>query len=315
MTTAGKQLNLKSTKRDATWKSLFENELRTREQSEVFVKQMVALAVSSITYLRGIFPEEAYRSRYLEDLCVKLIREDSTSRGASKIVKWMMGCFDALEKGYLHILFIGVHTNPDDPNYITESYQFRFKYTAKGPQMDILRNKNVEMQITIEDIKQASMLLVRKLFLLMQNLNVLPDDVFLSMKLYYYDDVTPPKYEPPGFKEGVCDTLWFEGTAVHFKVGDLHTPFHSLKVQVAVQSSRVNKLQKGNDLEETNETSQKHLTNLEELKHRRTGPDTCKEEDLPSQTVSAEFKTPRKANTRRKCIPKKPPVKRRKREQ
>jgi hypothetical protein len=27
---------------------------------------MMALAVSSITYLRGIFPEDAYRSRYLE---------------------------------------------------------------------------------------------------------------------------------------------------------------------------------------------------------------------------------------------------------
>ncbi|KPP60042.1 HORMA domain-containing protein 1-like, partial [Scleropages formosus] len=240
------------------WKSLFENELRTREQSEVFVKQMVALAVSSITYLRGIFPEEAYRSRYLEGgLECKHIYTLDKEEGTS-------GYCGHDEDMSTITRVIGVVT------YITESYQFRFKYTAKGPQMDILRNKNVEMQITIEDIKQASMLLVRKLFLLMQNLNVLPDDVFLSMKLYYYDDVTPPKYEPPGFKEGVCDTLWFEGTAVHFKVGDLHTPFHSLKVQVAVQSSRVNKLQKGNDLEETNETSQKHLTNLEELKHRRT---------------------------------------------
>ena len=45
---------------------LFENELRTEQQSVVFVKRMMAVAVSSITYLRGIFPEDAYRSRYLE---------------------------------------------------------------------------------------------------------------------------------------------------------------------------------------------------------------------------------------------------------
>lgn len=42
------------------------NELKTEQESLVFVKRMMAVAVSSITYLRGIFPEDAYRSRYLE---------------------------------------------------------------------------------------------------------------------------------------------------------------------------------------------------------------------------------------------------------
>lgn len=48
------------------WTGLFQNELKTEQESLVFVKRMMALAVSSITYLRGIFPEDAYRSRYLE---------------------------------------------------------------------------------------------------------------------------------------------------------------------------------------------------------------------------------------------------------
>lgn len=42
------------------------SDLKTEQQSLVFVKRMMAVAVSSITYLRGIFPEGAYRSRYLE---------------------------------------------------------------------------------------------------------------------------------------------------------------------------------------------------------------------------------------------------------
>lgn len=50
------------------------------------------------------------------------------------------------------------------------------------------RNKNVEMQVTLENTKQASVLLIRKLFLLMQNLDALPNKVYLTMKLYYYDD-------------------------------------------------------------------------------------------------------------------------------
>uniref|UniRef100_A0A667Y8E7 Zebrafish testis-expressed 38 n=1 Tax=Myripristis murdjan TaxID=586833 RepID=A0A667Y8E7_9TELE len=58
------------------WTSLFLNDLKTEQESLVFVKRMMALAVSSITYLRGIFPEDAYRSLYLEDLCAKVLRED-----------------------------------------------------------------------------------------------------------------------------------------------------------------------------------------------------------------------------------------------
>ncbi|KAF3858684.1 hypothetical protein F7725_011885 [Dissostichus mawsoni] len=111
----------------------------TRKSKEETAERMMALAVSSITYLRGIFPEDAYRSRYLEDLCIKVLREDSNNPGASKVVKWMMGCFDALEKQYLQVVFIGVYTNPDEPNCIIESYQFKYKYTEKGPEMNILR--------------------------------------------------------------------------------------------------------------------------------------------------------------------------------
>ncbi|XP_028832208.1 zebrafish testis-expressed 38 isoform X2 [Denticeps clupeoides] len=229
------------------WTGLFHGDIRTQEQSLVFVKRMMALATSSITYLRGIFPEGAYCSRYLEDLSVKILKEDSSCEGARKIVKWMMGSFDALDKSYLQIVFIGVYTDPKSPNHIIESYQFKFTYSESGPQMDILRNNDVGVRVTMEDTKKASVLLIRKLFLLMQNLSVLPGDVLLNMKLYYYDDVTPPDYEPPGFRKGVYDCLWFEGTAVHCKVGELCTPYHGLKVRVAVEQGRLAAPQEGTE--------------------------------------------------------------------
>lgn len=68
--------------------------------------------------------------------------------------------------------------------------------------------------------------------------------------------VTPSDYEPPGFKEGECDSLWFEGTAVHFRVGDLQTPHHVLKVGVAAEQGRVSKLQEGNYLRESGQDMQ-----------------------------------------------------------
>ncbi|KAM7401091.1 hypothetical protein PAMA_005332 [Pampus argenteus] len=255
---AGKMCMRTRRNKEATteWTGLFMSDLKTKQESLVFIKRMMAVAVSSITYLRGIFPEDAYRSRYLEDLCIKVLREDCNSPGASKIVKWMMGCFDALQKQYLQIVFIGVYTNPKEPNCIIESYQFKFKYTKKGPEMDVLRNDDVNTRVTLEDTKRASMVLIRKLFLLMQNLDVLPNNVYLTMKLYYYDDVTPADYEPPGFKEGECDSLWFEGMAVHFKVGEVQTAFHTLRVRVSAEQGCVQKLQEENHLRETKQVPQ-----------------------------------------------------------
>ncbi|XP_044223981.1 zebrafish testis-expressed 38 isoform X2 [Thunnus albacares] len=276
----------------AEWTGLFMSDLKTEQESLVFVKRMMAVAVSSITYLRGIFPEDAYRSRYLEDLCIKVLREDCNTPGASKIVKWMMGCFDALQKQYLQIVFIGVYTNPEEPNCIIESYQFKFKYTEKGPEMDVLRNDGVEMQVTLEDTKRASVLLIRKLFLLMQNLDILPNNVYLTMKLYYYDDVTPADYEPPGFKEGECDSLWFEGTAVNFKVGEVHTAFHTLRVRVSAEQGRLNKLQEGNHLRETKQVSHRSPPEREMVKSlhsSRNPPDLWqRERQLPKNRQGRE---------------------------
>lgn len=57
-------------------------------------------------------------------------------------------------------------------------------------------NNGMEMQVTLEDTKKASVLLIRKLFLLMQNLDDLPDNVYLTMKLYYYDDGEARSHQP-----------------------------------------------------------------------------------------------------------------------
>ncbi|XP_041063757.1 zebrafish testis-expressed 38 [Carcharodon carcharias] len=252
-----------SEKQISGWSAIFPNDVTTQHQSLVFIKRMMAVGVSCITYLRGIFPEDAYRTRYLEGMCVKILREDSRFPGASKVVKWMMGCFDALEKRFLRTIILGVHRDPEDPNSIIESYQFKFKYTADGPKLDILSNVIGDTEVSLQDTKKASILLIRKLFVLMQSLEILPNDVSLTMKLFYYDEVTPPDYQPPGFKQGECDAVWFEGTPVHFKVGDVPTPFHMMKVRVTTEKETMEQLEKENMLNEETETS---LQGMEEVK-------------------------------------------------
>ncbi|KAL2298646.1 hypothetical protein Nmel_015651, partial [Mimus melanotis] len=219
---------------------LFPESITTEQQSLVLVKRLLAISVSCITYMRGLFPESSYGTRYLDDLCLKILREDKSCLGSLQIVKWIQGCFDALEKQYLHVAVLAIYTNPEA---VTEMYQFKFKYKKKVPQMDISSSHGEFVAgLCSKDVKRASRLLLRTLYLLMQDLGPLPNDITLSMKLLYYNDVTPKDYQPPGFKDdGSPGDLLFAGDPVNLKVGSVSTNFHFMKVRVTTEKKRVRK--------------------------------------------------------------------------
>ncbi|NXO43135.1 HORM2 protein, partial [Locustella ochotensis] len=215
---------------------LFPECITTEQQSLGLVKRLLAISMSCITYMRGLFPESSYGTRYLDDLCLKILREDKSCLGSLQIVKWIQGCFDALEKQYVSVFFTLLME-------FTEMYQFRFKYKKKEPQMDICSNhRELVAGLCSKDVKQASRLLLRTLYLLMQDLGPLPSDITLSMKLLYYNDVTPKDYQPPGFKEdGSPGDLLFAGDPINLRVGSVSTNFHFMRVRVTTEKKRVRK--------------------------------------------------------------------------
>ncbi|NWZ83535.1 HORM2 protein, partial [Poecile atricapillus] len=218
---------------------LFPESITTEKQSLVLVKRLLAISVSCITYMRGLFPEGSYCTRYLDDLCLKILREDKSCLGSLQIVKWIQGCFDALEKQYVNLGFYALSSHPT----VTEMYQFKFKYKKKVPQMDICSNhREFVAGLCGRDVKQASRFLLRSLYVLMQDLGPLPNDITLSMKLLYYNDVTPKDYQPPGFVEdGSLADFLFAGDPVHLRLGSVSTDFHLMKVKVIAEKKRVRK--------------------------------------------------------------------------
>ncbi|XP_052652859.1 HORMA domain-containing protein 2 isoform X1 [Harpia harpyja] len=234
-------LQTRQKKKSSTESVLFPDKIATEQQSVALVKRLLAISVSCITYMRGLFPESSYGTRCLDDLCLKILREDKSCLGSLQIVKWIQGCFDALERQYLHIAVLAIYTNPKEPETVTELYQFKFKYKKEVPQMDITSNQmNFVNGVCSKDVKQASRLLIRKLYLLMQNLGPLPNDITLTMKLLYYNDVTPKDYQPPGFKEdGSPGDLFFDGDPVNLRVGSVSTGFHLMKVRVTTEKKRM----------------------------------------------------------------------------
>ncbi|XP_075917250.1 HORMA domain-containing protein 2-like [Petromyzon marinus] len=218
--------------------SIIPDKIETVQQSVIFIKRLIAVAISNITYLRGILPEKAYTTCYIDDLTLKIICGQTSLPGACQIVEWMKGCYDALEKNYLRMMVIAVYLDPQDPNTIFETYTFKFAYTDLGPTMNICSSKN-NITFSIEETKRATILLIRKLFVLMQHLDEMPEDVSLTMKLFYYDEVTPEDYQPPGFRASSTDPLNFQGDPATLRVGHVASTFHSMKLRITVDRSQV----------------------------------------------------------------------------
>ncbi|MBZ3883590.1 HORMA domain-containing protein 2 [Sciurus carolinensis] len=132
-----------------------------------------------------------------------------------------------------------------------------------------------------KDIKKASVSQIHKLYILMQNLGPLPNDITLTMKLHYYNAVTPHDYQPPGFKEGVnSHLLLFEGEPVNLQVGLVSTGFHRMKVKVTTKAARVFDLE--NNLFQENNTT----------KIARYGLDCDDEEEECNNQVRPSFSEP-----------------------
>lgn len=51
--------------------------------------------------------------------------------------------------------------------------------------------------------------------------------------------VTPPDYQPPGFKDGDCEGIIFGGNPTYLNVGEVPTPFHTFRLKVTTEKERM----------------------------------------------------------------------------
>lgn len=62
------------------------------------------------------------------------------------------------------------------------------------------------------------------------------DDLFI---LFVFFPVTPPDYQPPGFREAEGDVMEFEQEPVKLAMGEVATPFHSVKFDMITEKHRL----------------------------------------------------------------------------
>lgn len=163
---------------------------------------------------------------------------------SDQLLKWIEeGCFDALKNKYLKSAVLTILADTTSPNNVLETYTLRVNYpdsllhqtidsaTANIAQLSLTRNDKSVLAIesSPSNFKEAISKILRSLCVMSQTLKSLPDKKCLSMKLTYYEEVTPMGYEPPGFvaAEFDIDNL-FQGPTSKYSFGKAATPYHSI---------------------------------------------------------------------------------------
>ncbi|XP_035207798.1 HORMA domain-containing protein 2-like isoform X2 [Stegodyphus dumicola] len=204
------------------WGKVFPQDFTTMEGSCLFIKKLIAVSLSSITYLRGVFPEQAYGERSLCGIKLKILTEDSGIPAVSKFINTIRSCYDAVDKKY-------ICPNSQKRDEVIEAYNLVFRYKEDEYSITCNNNRKIFSPNLSDPTVKATLTMLQNLCQLDELLTPLPPHASLNMKLLYYDDITPPDYEPEGFEPSSTTKFQFPEKAVNILLGQIATDFHSYK--------------------------------------------------------------------------------------
>jgi hypothetical protein len=205
------------------------------------------------------------------------------------------GVFDALSKRYLRavVFAISIPTPPaslscsaatdkrggeNAHEKVIETYQWKIGYTDDG---EVTLNAS-RIARTKADLKAQAISLIRALLMFTHTLESLPCHRTLSLKLLYYDERTPPAYEPPFFQRaarGDCLAVEDKG-ALKVKIGNVVSPQYALELKfVGVDLSAVNRAEEAVEAEDGTESAGLLLMRREGEANGIEDEDTNKDEE------------------------------------
>ncbi|GBG74246.1 hypothetical protein CBR_g17956 [Chara braunii] len=213
-------------------------------ESLQLTRNLLRIAIFNISYIRGLFPDKYFDDKFVPALGMKIKKLLPADAEARRLIDWMeKGVYDALQKKYLKTLVFGLCKQEEGP--LLEDYTFSFSYPSEGASMDITHGNgkkktkafsSSDSEPTSAQMRSAACKLVRTLVQLMQTLESVPDERYLVMKIYYYDDVTPEDYEPPFFRCATDeeDDMTFPGERSPFrmKIGDVNSKYYAIALKV-----------------------------------------------------------------------------------
>ncbi len=93
----------------------------------LFIKRLLAVAISNLLYLRNVFPEVAFKQVKFKDMkSIILQTETFNNKSAIRVIDDLFKIFDALERGYSYEFILKIVWQDMREKNITETYNFKF---------------------------------------------------------------------------------------------------------------------------------------------------------------------------------------------
>ncbi|TRM58574.1 HORMA domain-containing protein [Schizophyllum amplum] len=252
-----------------------ETQAVTLAQSVEAVQTLIQAGLGCITFLRDLLPEENFTPTSFAtfDDSFALSTDGSTptpqtkqgggsfrimtmTRGcteeADRLLNYLEGIFDALQKQYLKSFIFAIYLDQDKPNNVyckipgtdvsvpIMTLDETMNNASVGGRDQSLKTALKQGRVpTLKDVKRSVKSLLKQVITSAQQMDCLPKKRFANFKVLY-TDLTPADYEPPGFKPGDVDKdRWYITThdmneiPERFTMGKLDTGHHRVKLSVA----------------------------------------------------------------------------------
>ncbi|RNA25528.1 HORMA domain-containing 1-like, partial [Brachionus plicatilis] len=227
--------------------------IQSYEDSLAYTKKLILIAISTISYLRSILPEEVFSTKEVEKMKFKIVR--SKNSDSHTLINWIKGAFDAIEKKYLSTLSLAIYADPKNPQLVLETYDFHLSY---GENVNLQISKNFSQKI-----KLTSLRVLRTIIATISSLEELPLKLSMNMRLIYNENV-PDEYEPPGFKACNFEKYRYDQGKCRIRIGDVNCLWHQVNIEINC-SNKMLKRDEFNENMDASEVSKKDLNETVEL--------------------------------------------------
>ncbi|EOD25611.1 hypothetical protein EMIHUDRAFT_237508 [Emiliania huxleyi CCMP1516] len=194
------------------------------ENSIKLQRNMTKMVFGELAYQRQLFPEDCFELKEMGGNHIHTLSAESDNLPRSHPAR--PAC-SALRNGYLEkVMFVLAHDQAcEHPIEVWD-----LSYTYESDDTD---------KVTKDYIRDVVKVVLRRLSLLLQGLDDVPQERWCGMRLLYRDDVTPSDYEPSGFSPAPATvagagSFFFERPATFFMVGKVSTGHHALSLGVAL---------------------------------------------------------------------------------
>ncbi|KAH9629065.1 hypothetical protein HF086_011328 [Spodoptera exigua] len=188
----------------AEWVKLFPRQAtETYTSSVTFMKQLTVVAISTITYLKNVFPEESYKVESFGGIKLRVLKKKCRHELAQFVSTALTQAFEAFDKKYLHQLVLCFYDGECKAENLVEYHIFEYLYNPDGVTMNVHSktrdSAKTSTRYSFDNVRERTVHLIRACVVIMQACqNEMPESYDVSLRLYYNEDA-PEGYQAPGF--------------------------------------------------------------------------------------------------------------------